>query len=179
MRLIHWLKQNRPSREAMLTNRWMRPFVSILGDPNIWHFNRRSVARGVALGMFFGLSIPFAQAPAAALLAVPLRANLPVAALVTFISNPLTTPFIYLAAYEIGIVLLRMQGGGAALADLSADNWFERLTQIVTAAPLPVAFGLLVIATLGAIVGYAAIQIIWRMWVRQRVEKRRASRRNA
>lgn len=175
MRLINWLKYNHPSREAMMANRWLKPFAATLGDPAIWHFNRRSVARGVALGMFFGVAIPFAQAPVAALFAVPAKANLPVAALVTFISNPLTTPFIYLAAYEVGITLLRMDGG-AALIDLTADNWFEHLIQTITSAPLPVALGLFVIATLASAIGFGIIHGVWRLWVRQRLDARRARR---
>ena len=172
MRLIKWLKHKRPSREAMLANRWMRPFANTIGDPNIWHFNRKSVGRGVALGMFFGLSIPFAQAPAAALFAVPLRANLPVAALVTFISNPLTTPFIYIGAYQIGRWMLNMQDGGL-LANMTADHWAEDVMVVVTNAPLPLAIGLLVIATVGAIIGYLGIHIVWRLWIHQRIEARR------
>lgn len=171
MRLIKWLKDKRPSREAMVENRWMRPFANTIGNPVIWHFNRKSVARGVALGMFFGLSIPFAQAPAAALFAVPCRANLPVAAFVTFISNPMTTPFIYLGAYEIGRWMLRIQDGG--LANMNADHWFEELSVVLTNAPLPTAIGLFTIATLGAVIGYLGIHGIWRLWIHQRMEARR------
>lgn len=176
MRLITWLKEHRPTREAMMGNRWLRPFASVLGDPNIWHFNRKSVSRGFALGMFFGVAIPFAQAPAAAVFAVPLRANLPVAALVTFVSNPFTTPFIYFGAYEVGRIMLRMQDGAAALATMTADNWAERLTELVTSAPLPIAIGLITCATLGAIAGFALINLVWRLWVQQRMEARRERR---
>ncbi|MBB4631338.1 DUF2062 domain-containing protein [Sphingosinicella soli] len=172
MRFIKWLKEKHPSREAMLGNRWMRPFANTIGNPVIWHFNRKSVARGVALGMFFGLSIPFAQAPAAALFAVPCRANLAVAAFVTFISNPLTTPFIAIGAYQIGAWLLNRQDGGL-LANMTADHWAEDLMVVVTNAPLPLAIGLFVIATLGAVIGYLGIHLIWRLWIHQRMEIRR------
>lgn len=172
MRLITWLKEKRPSREAMLENRWIRPFANTIGNPVIWHFNRKSVARGVALGMFFGLSIPFAQAPAAALFAVPCRANLPVAAFVTFISNPLTTPFIAIGAYQIGAWMLNRQDGGL-LANMTADHWAEDLMVVVTNAPLPLAIGLFVIATFGAVIGYLGIHGIWRLWIHQRMEARR------
>jgi hypothetical protein len=160
----------------MLANRWLRPFARFFGDPNIWHFNRRCVARGAAVGMFFGLSIPFAQAPAAALLSVPLRANVPVAALVTFISNPFTTPFIYLGAYELGSWMLQLDDGITRLAELTADSLVERLTELVTNAPLPIALGLLVIASIGAAVGYFGIDFGWRLWVARRAEARRARR---
>ena len=127
----------------------------------------------ISIGVFFGVAIPFAQAPAAALFAVPLRANLPVAALVTFVSNPFTTPFIYLGAYEVGRILLRMQDGAASLASATADNWMERLTELITSAPLPVAVGLITCGTLGAAIGYGAMHLIWRLWVQQRLDARR------
>ncbi len=176
MRLIKWLKEKRPSREAMLANRWLRPFANTIGNPLIWHFNRKSVARGVALGMFFGVAIPFAQAPAAALFAVPCRANLPIAAFVTFISNPFTTPFIYIGAYQVGRWMLNMQDGGI-LANMTADHWFEELTVALTNAPLPIALGLFTIATLGALIGYVGIHLVWRLWIHQRMGERRGRSR--
>ena len=50
----------------------MRPLAPILEDDRIWHLNRRTVARGVALGMFFGICVPFGQSLVAALFALPL-----------------------------------------------------------------------------------------------------------
>ena len=38
--------------------RWMGP---VLHDRRLWHFNRRGVALGLALGVFFGLLMPLAQ----------------------------------------------------------------------------------------------------------------------
>ena len=51
-------------------------------------------ARGVRVGLFIGifLMVPGLQIVGAALLSVPLRANIPIAAAMTFLSNPLTTP---------------------------------------------------------------------------------------
>ena len=176
MKLLHWLKANAPKRETLERSPLLRPLAHALGDPNVWHFNRRSVARGVALGLFFGFAIPFAQAFAAAFFAVPVRANLAVAALCTFISNPLTTPLIYVGAYEIGAKLLQMQGDVASIADFTADNWFEQLTLLVTSAPLPVALGLLLVSVLSAALGFAVIHFVWRIWIRQRWAARRERR---
>jgi len=47
-----------PSREALLTNRWLRWLAPWLGHPKLWHWSRRGVVLGVALGVFFGLLIP-------------------------------------------------------------------------------------------------------------------------
>ena len=44
-----------PTREAITQSRMLRWLGPRLHDPLLWHVNRRSVARGVAMGVFFGL----------------------------------------------------------------------------------------------------------------------------
>ena len=60
--------------------------------------------RGVFAGLFVGifLMVPGLQIVGAALLAVPMRANIPIAAAMTFLHNPLTTPFFLCAAIDVG-----------------------------------------------------------------------------
>ena len=86
-----------PSHEAVRQNRYIARFGTLLLHPNLWHVNRRSVAGGVAAGMFAGLvpgSNPV-QFTVAALLAVAFRVNLPVAVAVTLYTNPLTIGPLY------------------------------------------------------------------------------------
>ena len=90
-----WLRANMPTRESMESNRLLRPVAHRVMEPGLWRFNRRSVPRGVALGMVAGFLFPVAQSAVAALFALPVRANVPVAALTTFITNPFTTPFLW------------------------------------------------------------------------------------
>jgi uncharacterized protein len=168
-----WLKNKVPSKEALLGNRWMRPFAEHLSDPNIWHFNRRSIARGVALGLFFGIVIPFAQTPVAALFAVSARANLAVAAFCTLITNPFTTPFIYLGAYEAGLRILRMQEKASLLAGGTMTDNVQALIARLLDAPLPTAVGLLLISTISSVVGYWLVNMLWRAHVRRRWARRR------
>ena len=81
-----------PSREAIRNNRYIARFGALLLHPNLWHVNRRSVAGGVAAGLFAGLvpgSNPV-QFAFAALLAVAFRVNLPVVLATTLYTNPLT-----------------------------------------------------------------------------------------
>lgn len=168
-----WLKQKVPSREALLANRWMRPFAEHLSDPNIWHFNRRSIARGVALGLFFGIVIPIAQTPVAALFAVSARANLAVAAFCTFITNPFTTPLIYLGAYEAGLRILRMHEQASILSGGAMTDNVQALISRLLDAPLPTAVGLLMISTVSSVLGYGLVNFLWRTHVRRRWARRR------
>ena len=68
--LADWLRKNMPTREQMERNRFIRPFASRVLRSELWRFTRRSVPRGVALGMLVGVIVPFAQIFFAALLRV-------------------------------------------------------------------------------------------------------------
>src|SRR3546814_7196786 len=106
--MIAWIRESMPRREELARNRWLRPVAHRILRSELWRFTRRSVPRGVALGVLVGVLIPVAQTVFAAFLALPMRANVPVAALTTFITNPLTTPAIWVAGYWIGVYLLRV-----------------------------------------------------------------------
>src|SRR5512140_768045 len=93
-----------PNRESIRQIRWLQPVRHWLVHPNLWHLHRRSVAGGVAVGMFAGL-IPGSnpvQFTAAALLAIGFRVNLPIAVIVTLYSNPFTIVPLYFLAFKLG-----------------------------------------------------------------------------
>ncbi len=90
-----WWHRFVPTREQIEKNRWVRPFAHNVLRPELWRFTRRSVPRGVALGLFIGTIIPIAHFLVAAALAMFVRANVPVALAATFIGNPLTVAGIW------------------------------------------------------------------------------------
>ena len=157
-----WFKRISPEREALLASCWLRPLTHRLSHPAIWHFNRRNVARGVALGLFVGFVLPIGQIVVAALLAASARGNLLVAALATLVTNPFTFPPIYYAAFCVGGLLLGMTGGAdaspAAASDLSAS-----MLDLAMGASLPTLVGLVLFATISAAVGFGAVHIAWRL----------------
>jgi hypothetical protein len=56
-----WIRQKLPTEEALSKRpvlRWMGP---LLAKPWLWHLNRRRVALGVGIGVFFGFLLPVAQ----------------------------------------------------------------------------------------------------------------------
>ena len=107
-RFASWVSRNMPTREGLEQNRFIRPFAHRVLRSELWRFTRRSVPRGVALGMMVGILIPFAQIFFAALLSLSVRANVPVAALTTFVTNLFTTPLIWLLSYEVGSFILKV-----------------------------------------------------------------------
>ncbi|TSA11154.1 MAG: DUF2062 domain-containing protein, partial [Betaproteobacteria bacterium] len=64
-----------PTRDEARRSRALRWLGPLLEREWLWHLNRRTVATGAALGVFFGLIVPVAQIPFAAAGAILLRAN--------------------------------------------------------------------------------------------------------
>jgi len=144
--------------------RWMGP---LLDRPWLWHVNRSSISKGLAIGMFFGFLLPFGQGFVAGVVAIGLRANLPAAVLATFISNPLTTPAILIAAYHAGLAVIREP---AALPALAEDiGWIEK----IGAMGEPLLVGLALLAVAGAALTYFGVQLAWRIGVLCKMAARR------
>lgn len=181
-----------PTRDAITQSRLLRWLGPRIHDPLLWHVNRRSVARGVAMGVFFGLMIPIAQIPAAAIASLLLRGNLWIAAVSTLVSNPLTYGPLYYFAYRLGAGVI----GTRTPADLTAGDVEQPLRMIdslgqawawITGIGQPLLVGMLIMAVTGAFIAYWGTQLFWRMrvtakWRRLRRERQlraAAARRQA
>ena len=167
--MLGWVKAHIPKREDIEGNRFLRPFAHHLADSNLWMFNRRSVPRGVAVGLFCGVLIPVAHTPVAVLSAIPTRANAIVAAAATWLINPITIGPMLMSAHWIGKHVIRPASGGMIPA--ARVSWFH--SGMTLAATTMV--GLLPIAIAAGAIGYFAARGIWRL----RVARRRARRRAA
>ena len=172
-RFTSWTQRNLPTREQMEKSRVIRPFAHRVLRSELWRFTRRSVPRGVALGMLVGIIVPFAQILFASLLCLSVRANVPVAALTTFVTNPFTTPFIWVIAYKVGAWLLRVDAMTvvAPVSQAMEHSQFDDMLTWLTGATLVTAFGLVVVAVVAAAVSYLATSFGWRWWI---ARKRRA-----
>lgn len=173
-----WVSRNMPTRESLEGNRFMRPFAHRVLRSELWRFTRRSVPRGVALGMLVGIIIPFAQIFFAALLSFSVRANVPVAAATTFVTNPFTTPLIWFVSYEVGAVILRVDAATvvAPVNTTLAETQFDQALQWLTGATLVTAFGLVVVAIVAASVSYLVTGWVWRVRVARKRSRHLAHR---
>ncbi len=172
-RVHGWVSRNMPTRESMEANRWLRPVAHRVLAPELWRFTRRSVPRGVALGMFTGILIPMGQIPASAVLALPVRANVPAAALTTFFTNPVTTPLLFLMYFKVGAWLLHVDrivpGKPVGDAAQASQGWMHWLLAEVGPAT---ALGMVVCSVVGALLGYAASALAWRWWISRKWRRR-------
>ncbi len=170
--LADFIKRHMPTREQMAQNRFLAPIAHRFLSPELWRFTRRSVPRGVALGLFAAFIVPVGQIFLAAFLALPVRANVPLAAAVTFITNPLTLTFWLFVANKVGKVMLKFDAAtvGAANAELASGRWawFSDLFQTAGVT----AFGFVVLAVVTASVGYLLSVFVWRNLVARRRRER-------
>lgn len=92
-------------------NRYLRKFKILLKKAVLANDSPEKLARGFAIGVFFGVLPTFGFAAVFSIpIAVLLKANRLTAILGTFVSNPFTTPFYMLWATRIGNFIL--QSGG-------------------------------------------------------------------
>ncbi|MEZ0496716.1 DUF2062 domain-containing protein [Sphingomonas sp. IW22] len=178
--LARWIIANVPTREQLEDVKILRPVAHRVLAPELWRFTRRSVPRGTALGLLVGifLMIPGLQIAGAALLALPVRANIPIAAGMTFLSNPATTPFILYASVWLGNFLLGRTADASGFMALveshaSVSQWIGWLLSEAAPAML---FGLAVISIGCAVVGYGIAVLFWRIrtaakWRRRHVRE--------
>lgn len=172
-----WVTRHVPTRETVGQYRVLRPFAPHLAHPSLWRMTRRSVPRGVAVGLFVAVIIPFMHTVIAALLAIPTRANVAVAAVCTLVVNPLTMPPMYYAAYRIGSWELHHD---SPLVDRAAAERFSselgRLLFWIHHASAPIALGILTLAVVIALIGYVTAALVWRSWSGSRWQRRRQGR---
>ena len=178
-----WIRSKMPTEERLRATRGLGWLAPLMGRRSLWHLNRRRVALGAAIGVFCGFLIPLAQIAGAAVLALLLRANLPVAAVATFVTNPVTFAPIFVLAYKTGSALLgqepqekearRLEESteAAAIPGDPEPSWIER----ARAVGKPLVLGLLVFAVTGGFATWVLVHLGWTLAVR--IKRRRRLRR--
>ncbi len=165
-----WLKRVTPTHKSIIENPHLGLFGTLLHDPNLWHLNRRSVAGAFAVGLFVMYLPVIGHTLIAAGLAIFLRVNLPIAVSLVWISNPITIPPMLYFAYVIGCLVLGLDIEGFNVHFwLDWHNWLEILG--------PLVLGCLICSIICSVLGYLAIQAIWRWKVLRHLHRRRERQR--
>ncbi len=164
------------SRSIRRDHNLRRLFGRLMHAPNLWHLNRHSVAWGVSIGLFMAfVPVPFQMLMAVAA-AIALSANLPVAVVVVWVSNPITVAPLFYSAYKVGALMLGTKPEPIRF-EISLDWLMTRLVDVWE----PFLLGCFVLGVLSALLGHMAVKIIWRIHVVQswRLRHRRALERIA
>lgn len=170
--LARRLRAQLPTRHELTQSKWLRPVAAQLTAPELWRMKSESVARGVAVGLFWAFLVPVAQILFATLHCVWWRANIPIAAAITFITNPLTVGGWLWLAYQVGSVFV---GGGAGA--VPPEDGAGLLMWLQTVG-FPALVGMAIFGIGGAAVGYVAVKLVWRLrlWRRLRARESRRAR---
>lgn len=176
-------RKHLPTPAQLQKSRWLKWLGPALFQPRLWHFSRRGLAAGLAVGIFFGLLIPVAQIPASAAAAVVLRANVPAAVASTLVTNPLTVGPIYYGAWRLGCWLLGQDASDLGMSPddqaeqgASAADWWNWFLDWMAGVGKPLVVGLALLAVGIGLLTYYAVSLSWILRVRRKRRMRQMSR---
>jgi uncharacterized protein len=153
-----------PYVDQITEHPWVQRYAPRLAEPDLWHLNRRSSARAVAIGLFSGLIPGPFQVIGAVGLSILFRAHFPLAAITTLYTNPVTIVPLYLLAYQYGGLLV--PGDGTATLHPPAFDWspayLMQFMQWIGQLGKPLALGLGLLAVTLAAIGWIAVRVSWR-----------------
>ncbi len=160
-----FLRRYLPSA-ASLREHWLfRRLGHRLHHPRLWYLNRRSVSGAAGLGLFIAfLPLPF-QMLLAALGALWLRVNLPLAVGLIFITNPFTMGPVFYFCYKVGTWLLGAPTLTPTAAKVPGADWLFGQIAVIWQ---PLMIGSLLVGSISGLLGYWLVQLLWYRHVRQR-----------
>jgi uncharacterized protein len=164
------LREGLPTPHQLAGHRWLGPIAHRLTERGLWHAKTESVARGVAIGLFWAFLLPVAQILVAAAHCVWWRANIPVAAGITLITNPLTIGGWLWLAYQTGSLFITPD-----VAAPVVEGWLGRLQ----ALGWPTVLGMGLFAVGGAVLGYCGVKLFSRLSLAWRLRRRALRQRTA
>jgi len=163
-----FLKRLMPDPHSIKNNKYLQIFGDLLHNANLWHLNRRSIAKAFAVGLFFAfVPVPF-QMVLAAGIAILVNANLPISIALVWITNPLTMPAIFYLCYLVGTWVIN-----APEKNFEFNPSWQWVSDSITTIGPAFLLGCLICATFFSIIGYVGINIIWRSSVAKEWNKRK------
>jgi uncharacterized protein (DUF2062 family) len=163
-----YLKDRMPTAQDLHTKYKLGFLAKHLKNSNLWHFHSNNVARGVALGVFVGLLPIFGHMLIVPLVAIFLwPANLPVAMVSTFITNPATLAPISYFEYRVGTWVLGWPEKSFHL-EWTWNGFVHEFTHIWE----PMLLGSLVLGIIIAPLSYILVLLVWRGFIVYQWKKR-------
>jgi len=163
-----------PDPRTVMENKWLKVFGPLVNDPNLLHFNRRSVSAGMLVGVFAAF-IPLPIQMIAALgLSLVFRGNIAVAAAATWISNPFTYGPLYYFCYLIGIAII-----GQPLAADGTPIVFElaNIIENIWTIGKPLLLGCFITGVISGLISFVAVRYTWRWHIISHWKARRTRRK--
>lgn len=160
------LRRWAPSKKEIQEYRYIHIFGDTLKQPELWTFNRTTCAKGLAIGLFCAfLPMPFEMIPAI-FMATALGANLPIALIGIWVSNPVTWIPLYTPCYLLGAKLMGLEVIPINQISILEVGWHY----------VALWLGCLLIGTVVAFGTHFLTSYIWAVQVRQKWSRRVTSR---
>lgn len=160
-----------PDPHVLRQHRALSFLGRLLHDPQIFHLTRHSAAGGMAAGLFCAFFPVPGHMLFAAIAAIGLRVNLPIAVAAVWVTNPFTIPPLFYLAYRLGSAVL-----DNPVEQVSFEISVEWLRTTFVHIWPPLVTGCLVLAVVAAALGYAGVRLLWRLVVALRLRERRRRR---
>ena len=155
------LKKYSPKRENVNLG-WLNKYLT---DPELWKWNKRSIAKGFAVGLFCAfLPVPVHML-LAGILAVAFSANILLSLLVVWVNNPLTIVPIFYFTYKLGTSIIGVE------IDPGFEFSFGYLMDNFWSATIALWIGGLITSILMATFGYFSIISIYKYRALKRVKR--------
>ncbi|HOK66448.1 MAG TPA: DUF2062 domain-containing protein [Anaerohalosphaeraceae bacterium] len=156
-----WRRKQASIRQTLKGSRLHRFWGQTLFHDLLWRTNRRSIAGGLALGLFiaFTPTIPF-QMTLAVIGALFLKVNLPIAIAACWITNPLTALPVYTAAWKLGKYLIEHIG---IIHSFLETHRFEPKSAHLILNGIYLWTGSLIFSILAAVLGTLLVLLLWKM----------------
>src|SRR4051794_27882977 len=97
-----------PHPDRIKAGFWTSKLGRVLHQPSLWHLNRHSASRGVAVGLFWGFIPVPGQTVFSVISAIKVRGNVALAAVMPWIAFFILFPGFYVA-YRIGLLILHQE----------------------------------------------------------------------
>jgi len=155
-----FLRKYLPDPHKITQSKSLRIFGQLLHEPNLWHMNRKSVSLAFMVGFFFmWLPLP-SQMIFAAGAAILLHCNLPISIALVWITNPVTMPPMFYAAYVLGNWMLGLPPSHTEFE--ASFDWIAQQMEIIWQ---PFLLGCLILGIVSSAVGYFGIRLVWRLHI--------------
>ncbi len=175
-----------PDPHTIRKHPWLRVFAPLFNDPNLLHFNRRSITVGVFCGVLAAfIPLPI-QMFAAVFLTIALRGNLAVGVGFTWLSNPVTYIPLYYFCYLVGVFFLGnptdAQGNviDIDIAQLINDIFSGKLDNLglfFLTSGSQLLIGCFIVGLFCAGIAYFVVGYLWRLHVLKHWKQRRLARK--
>ena len=167
LKILSDIRKHLPTAKEVHDFRYIHIFGDTLKQAELWAFNRNSVAKGIATGLFCAfLPMPF-ETIVAIFIAAMIGGHLAFAVAGVWISNPLTWIPLYTPCYLLGTRLIGIDPIPLHEISILQFGWHY----------VALWLGCLIIGGAVGLASHFVVSMLWRVHIVRRWQHRRAMRR--